>query len=34
MKQIEMWQTYLQRIEEAGASREPGAAFTARPKSK
>lgn len=34
MQQIEKWQNYLQRIEEAGASREPGAAFTQRPKSK
>ena len=34
MKQDEMWQHYLQRIKEAGASREPGAAFAQRPKSK
>jgi DUF971 family protein len=34
MKQDEMWQHYLRRINEAGASREPGAAFTPRAKSK
>jgi DUF971 family protein len=34
MKQDEKWQTYLQRLKEAGASREPGAAFTQRPQSK
>jgi DUF971 family protein len=34
MQQSEKWQQYLQRIKEAGASREPGAAFTQRPKSK
>jgi DUF971 family protein len=34
MKQDEKWQHYLQRIKEAGASREPGAAFTQRPKAK
>src|SRR5512140_1248695 len=28
MHQDEMWQHYLQRIKEAGASREPGAEFT------
>ena len=34
MHQDEKWQNYLQRIQNAGASREPGAAFTQRPKSK
>jgi len=34
MHQDDMWQHYLQRIKEAGASREPGAEFTQRPKSK
>jgi DUF971 family protein len=34
MQQNEMWQHYLQRMKEAGASREPGAAFAQRPKSK
>jgi DUF971 family protein len=34
MQQNEKWQQYLQRIKDAGASREPGAAFTQRPKSK
>jgi DUF971 family protein len=34
MQQDEKWQSYLQRIKDAGASREPGAAFTQRPKSK
>jgi DUF971 family protein len=35
MNQDEMWQHYLQRMEEAGASREPVAgAFPERPKSK
>jgi DUF971 family protein len=34
MQQDEMWQHYLQRMKEAGASREPGAAFTQRPKAK
>jgi len=32
--QDERWQHYLQRIKEAGASREPSAPFTQRPKSK
>ena len=34
MHQDEMWQHYLQRIKEAGASREPSAPFAQRPKSK
>jgi len=34
MHQDEKWQNYLQRIKDAGASREPGAAFAQRPKSK
>jgi DUF971 family protein len=34
MQQDEKWQRYLQRMKEAGASREPGAAFTPRAKSK
>jgi DUF971 family protein len=34
MKQDEKWHHYLQRIAAAGASREPGAAFTPRAKSK
>jgi DUF971 family protein len=35
MNQDEMWQHYLQRMEEAGASREPApGAFPERPKSK
>jgi DUF971 family protein len=34
MQQDERWQHYLQRMKDAGASREPGAAFTQRPKSK
>ena len=34
MQQDEMWQHYLQRIKEAGASREPGAPFAQRAKSK
>ncbi len=35
MRQDEMWQHYLKRMEEAGASREPGSApFEQRPKSK
>jgi DUF971 family protein len=34
MQQAEMWQHYLQRMKEAGASREAGAAFTQRPKAK
>ena len=34
MQQVEMWQHYLQRMKEAGASREPAAAFAERPKSK
>jgi DUF971 family protein len=34
MQQDEKWRHYLQRIKEAGATREPGAAFTPRPKSK
>lgn len=34
MQHDEKWQHYLQRMKEAGASREPGAAFTQRPKSK
>lgn len=35
MNQDEMWQHYLQRMEEAGASREPApGAFAERPKSK
>jgi DUF971 family protein len=34
MQQAEKWQNYLQRLKEAGASREPGAAFAGRPKSK
>ena len=35
LRQEEMWQHYLKRIAEAGASREPGAApFEPRPKSK
>jgi DUF971 family protein len=34
MQQNEMWQHYLERMKEAGASREPGAAFAQRPKSK
>lgn len=35
MRQEEMWQHYLKRMEEAGASREPGSApFEQRPKSK
>jgi len=35
LRQGEMWQHYLKRLEEAGASREPGPApFEARPKSK
>ena len=34
MQQDEMWQHYLQRIKEAGASREPSAPFAQRPKSK
>lgn len=35
LRQEEMWQHYLKRLEEAGASREPGLApFEQRPKSK
>ncbi len=35
LRQEEMWQHYLKRLEEAGASREPGSApFEQRPKSK
>ena len=35
LRQEEMWQHYLKRLEEAGASREPGPApFEQRPKSK
>jgi len=34
MHQDEMWQHYLQRIKDAGASREPSAPFTQRAKSK
>ena len=35
LHQPEMWQRYLERLEQAGASREPGAApFEQRPKSK
>lgn len=35
LRQDEMWRRYLQRMEEAGASREPGAQpFPERPKSK
>ena len=34
MQQAERWQHYLQRMKEAGASREPSAAFTQRPKAK
>lgn len=34
MKQQEKWQSYLQRLKDAGASREPSAAFTQRPKAK
>ncbi len=35
LRQEEMWQRYLKRLEEAGASREPGPApFAERPKSK
>lgn len=34
LQQDQMWQSYLQRMQEAGASREPGAAFTQRPKAK
>ena len=35
LHQEEMWQHYLKRLQEAGASREPGAApFEQRPKSK
>ena len=35
LRQEEMWQHYLKRLAEAGASREPGAApFEPRPKSK
>lgn len=35
VNQEEMWQTYLERMAAAGASREPGAApFESRPKSK
>ncbi|MDP1717226.1 MAG: DUF971 domain-containing protein [Burkholderiales bacterium] len=35
MRQDEMWRHYLKRMEEAGASREPGSApFEQRPKSK
>jgi DUF971 family protein len=35
LHQEEMWQHYLRRLEEAGASREPGSApFEQRPKSK
>lgn len=35
LRQEEMWQHYLERLEQAGASREPGAApFEQRPKSK
>lgn len=34
MQQDEMWRHYLQRMKQAGASREPGAAFAERPKSK
>jgi DUF971 family protein len=30
IRQDSLWQNYLQRLEEAGASREPGAAVTAR----
>ena len=35
LRQEEMWQHYLKRLQEAGASREPGSApFEQRPKSK
>ncbi len=35
LRQQEMWQRYLERLEQAGASREPGATpFEQRPKSK
>ena len=35
LRQKEMWQQYLKRLEQAGASREPGATpFEQRPKSK
>ena len=35
LRQQEMWQRYLKRLEQAGASREPGATpFEQRPKSK
>ena len=34
LHQDEMWSTYLKRLEEAGASREPQPGFEARPKTK
>ena len=34
MQQDEKWRSYLQRLKDAGASREPSAAFTQRPKAK
>ena len=34
LRQEEMWQHYLKRMEEAGASREPQPGFEARPKTK
>ena len=34
MQQEGLWQQYLKRMQEAGASREPGGAFAERPKSK